>query len=410
MAPKASLYARAMTPVDPRDPPAGMPPFTADAGARGDPPPGTPAAYPSAADSIPEALAASGLDVADAELAARVDRAGKGLATWLLLLLVFGVGGLLLHMEELSFMLAIAGLFVLAQAADADARWRYLHYAVSWVTPAAGLVIAVVIGAQIFVHDAVDRSTRIYLAPALLVSALACVLTAFRPVANVVATLLFRSQRVTHTLRLAARITLITLALALPGWFALQSVFDEIFDPSKPLIDRAALEGQLVGYVLLALAGVGWLVRRDLREAMRRLGLGRITASHLAIVALGVVSLYGINAGADWMQRAFFPGLWDADHQVNQMIASGLGVGKIALLGVSAGVGEEITLRGALQPRLGLVLTSLLFASLHLQYSWFGIGVIFLLGLVLGTIRLKTNTTVAMAVHAIYDIAALVSA
>jgi membrane protease YdiL (CAAX protease family) len=79
------------------------------------------------------------------------------------------------------------------------------------------------------------------------------------------------------------------------------------------------------------------------------------------------------------------------------------------VLGLSAGIGEELTMRGALQPRLGLAATALLFASLHVQYSWFGITVIFLLGLVLGLLRKHTNTSVAMAVHALYDMAAVLS-
>jgi len=49
-----------------------------------------------------------------------------------------------------------------------------------------------------------------------------------------------------------------------------------------------------------------------------------------------------------------------------------MGPGLMLLLGLSAGIGEEITLRGALQPKLGLALTSLLFAALHVQYSWYG--------------------------------------
>jgi hypothetical protein len=35
--------------------------------------------------------------------------------------------------------------------------------------------------------------------------------------------------------------------------------------------------------------------------------------------------------------------------------------------------------------------------------------VIFLLGLTLGTIRMKTSTSVAMAVHTIYDVLAVLS-
>jgi hypothetical protein len=337
------------------------------------------------------------------------ERAARGLATWLALLLVFGVGGLVFRMDELALMVALAGMFVLAQAADADPRWRYLHYTVSWVVPAGGLAAAVAIGMWVLSEDGGSHAVRMFLTPALAVAALVSVLIAFRPLANTASSFLFQTEQPTHTMRLTARITLVILVLAVPGWFALRSVFDDLFDPTKPLIDRASLEGQLIGYILLALAAVGYLIRRDLRATAERLGLGPLTTAQLGVAALGVVTLYGINAGADWTQQTFFHGLWESDHQVNQAIAAGLGPVQIVMLGLSAGVGEEITLRGALQPRLGLVMTSLLFASLHLQYSWFGIGVIFLLSLVLGIIRIRTNTTLAMAVHVGYDILALAS-
>jgi membrane protease YdiL (CAAX protease family) len=89
------------------------------------------------------------------------------------------------------------------------------------------------------------------------------------------------------------------------------------------------------------------------------------------------------------------------------MIAGGLSQWDTLLLGVSAGVGEELALRGALQPKLGVFLTSLLFALLHVQYSWFGVGIILVLGLLLGTIRNRTSTTVAILVHALYDMFAV---
>jgi len=79
------------------------------------------------------------------------------------------------------------------------------------------------------------------------------------------------------------------------------------------------------------------------------------------------------------------------------------------LLGVSAGIGEELVLRGALQPRLGIGWTALLFASLHVQYSWMGMVVIALIGAVLGAIRQRASTTAAIAVHAFYDILAAIA-
>ena len=43
----------------------------------------------------------------------------------------------------------------------------------------------------------------------------------------------------------------------------------------------------------------------------------------------------------------------------------------------------------------------------HVQYSWFGMVVIFTLGVTLGLIRRTTSTSVAMLVHAAYDMVAV---
>jgi len=77
------------------------------------------------------------------------------------------------------------------------------------------------------------------------------------------------------------------------------------------------------------------------------------------------------------------------------------------LLAVSAGVAEEILFRGALQPRLGLLLTSLLFTATHLQYGLsIVLAVILLGGLSLGLLRKHANTTTAILCHVTYDLLA----
>jgi membrane protease YdiL (CAAX protease family) len=118
----------------------------------------------------------------------------------------------------------------------------------------------------------------------------------------------------------------------------------------------------------------------------------------------------GLNAGTETLQHRWFPDLWEHDQRMSHLIAGGLGIGGSLLLGLSAGVGEELAMRGALQPRLGLWLTALVFASLHVHYSWFGMATIFLLGVLLGVLRDRTNTTVAIIVHCLYDISAIVVA
>jgi len=82
---------------------------------------------------------------------------------------------------------------------------------------------------------------------------------------------------------------------------------------------------------------------------------------------VGVPLLWGINAVGEWAQHQWFPATWEADRHVNEAIASVLDRRGMVVLSLSAGIGEEITIRGALQPKLGLVLTSLFFAALHVQ-------------------------------------------
>jgi uncharacterized protein len=58
-----------------------------------------------------------------------------------------------------------------------------------------------------------------------------------------------------------------------------------------------------------------------------------------------------------------------------------------------------------------ILLTSLLWALLHLQYNIFGMAQIFVLGLVFGAIRLKTNSLWApLSLHVFWNLAALISA
>jgi uncharacterized protein len=76
----------------------------------------------------------------------------------------------------------------------------------------------------------------------------------------------------------------------------------------------------------------------------------------------------------------------------------------ILTLGLAAAIGEETLFRGALQPRFGLILTSVLFALMHSQYG-FSLSTAFVLalGIVLGVTRERANTSTAMIVHAIYN-------
>src|SRR3712207_7337034 len=64
------------------------------------------------------------------------------------------------------------------------------------------------------------------------------------------------------------------------------------------------------------------------------------------------------------------------------------------LIGLGAGLGEETLFRGAVQPVLGILGTSVLFASMHIQYGPSLLLVhVFLLSVGLGLLRRYINTT-----------------
>lgn len=331
----------------------------------------------------------------------------RGLAIWLGALVVFGVGGVVFRQTDLALLAALSGVVVAARAADLEPRWQipYTLVSLSFIGLCATTFVAVAVWFR-----AADLAPTVRLALQVLCGASAALLvaTGLPAVSRPITRRLFGVVETTHTLRLAARLTVFILLFAVPGWFAARELLAGVEDGSA-VFGRLASGGGVIGYVLLALAGVGFLTVRDGRATIDRLGLTRPKVRDLALVGIGFLALFALNSGGDWVQRHFFPGAWAADQHVNQLIAHALDRRGMFVVGLSAGIGEELTMRGALQPRLGLVLTSLLFASLHSQYSPFGIAVVFAFGLLLGLIRRSSNTTVAIAVHALYDVVALLT-
>jgi len=332
----------------------------------------------------------------------------RALIVWLVLLLAFGVGGILLGQQELALLAAFAGVFVAANAADVDRGWRELYYALGWVVPVLGFFSSMAVAAAIW-KGPLPFTSRAVLVFVSSLAAGVSVITAPPMTGTILARFLFRDPRPGHRLRLAARCVVITLALVVPGWFAAQQMLESLLHENGALLDQAGLSGSLVGYALLAFAGVGFLVRRDFRDSAERLGLRVPGLRDLGIAVIALVALWALNAGADFIQQHWFPALWESDRRMTEAIATGLSPQRAILLGLSAGIGEEITLRGALQPRLGIPLTAAFFASLHVQYSWFGMLAIFLLGVILGVVRKRSNTTVAMLAHVAYDAVAVLA-
>jgi membrane protease YdiL (CAAX protease family) len=162
---------------------------------------------------------------------------------------------------------------------------------------------------------------------------------------------------------------------------------------SRPQTTGDLVAGQ-VPFVMLAIASVGPGVRRNLRETLERLGLLPLRplwwllgiATGFAVVKGGthVYDLVNSLTPADCraqQERVFQHLAGPARHWYAQLA-----------IGVAAGTGEELLFRGALQPRVGILLASLLWASFHLQYTCHGLPsasnlYILLLGLIFGALR-----------------------
>jgi membrane protease YdiL (CAAX protease family) len=160
-----------------------------------------------------------------------------------------------------------------------------------------------------------------------------------------------------------------------------------------------------VPLALFALLGVGFVIRRDGQGTWDRLGLRRPTWRQLVAGAGITALLLGFDFLVNWSWQEVDPGGYDLLQQVSENIFGGLATVAGALaLGLSAGISEELLFRGAVQPRLGLLLATLLFAIGHLQY---GLTVatleVFVIGVVLGVVRNRTHTTLCILIHAAYN-------
>lgn len=163
---------------------------------------------------------------------------------------------------------------------------------------------------------------------------------------------------------------------------------------------------QNIVFVLMALIGVGLLARRTLPGTLNRLGIVSPTVPQ---AILGVLAGVLLAPAVIFIEFAASKIGLGADPDVARLTEQLIGplttsASGIMTLGLAAALGEESIFRGALQPKFGLVITTLLFALLHSQYGFtFSTVAVFGVGLVLGLLRLRANTTTAMITHAVYN-------
>ncbi|HEY8841029.1 MAG TPA: CPBP family intramembrane glutamic endopeptidase [Candidatus Dormibacteraeota bacterium] len=161
-------------------------------------------------------------------------------------------------------------------------------------------------------------------------------------------------------------------------------------------------------FLIMALAGVGLYIRRNATATAERLGLVRPAWWQIALALAAAGAFFALVQEADWLSHMWTPGVASQVDKTTQHVFGGLndpvGVAAIALL---PGICEEILFRGALQPRLGLLVTAVLFTSIHTQYGLsFDALSVLIVAIGLGLIRKYTNTTTSSVCHVTYNLLA----
>jgi membrane protease YdiL (CAAX protease family) len=200
------------------------------------------------------------------------------------------------------------------------------------------------------------------------------------------------------------------IVLGAPPILALINTSSGAADLTGGQDDAAQLRSTVYGLIWTVpgtIIAVGYAIRRNLGAALNRLGLVRPTIQQVVIgivAAVGLVLLVqvlGVGIQALWQAMGWPETDGEAFGELLKFAFSPLGA---VVIGITAGLGEELAVRGVLQPRLGILLSNLFFTGLHaFQYNWDSLLIVFTVGMVLGVIRKRTNTTTSAITHGVYD-------
>lgn len=312
-------------------------------------------------------------------------------------------------MNNIIFILILLFLgLILANLAESrgnQAMKRWLHWLFGVANlPILGIGLVLCFASlplQITLRQATTWRALVPAGIILILSASWGVLVVFRPVRAFLARLFpLNPDSVIHT-----------LALTLVGYL----IGNTFLTLSQGGLDRLAETGiattiaQIVAtglfFTIVGLLGVGLFTRRDWPAVCQRLGLGWPSGRDLLGGLRWIITLVILQAVIGGIFYWLTPDQAKTQIEINSLLMDNIDtVGEWLILALATGISEEILFRGALQPVLGLWPTALIFALAHFQYGFTLItATIFLIGLVLGQIRQRQNTSTAIFIHVLYN-------
>lgn len=202
-----------------------------------------------------------------------------------------------------------------------------------------------------------------------------------------------------------------TLALILVGYLASNTFLTlsqgglEGLAETAITISMAQIVATGFFFAIIGLLGVGLFTRRDWPAVRQRLGLGWPSGRDLISGFRWMITLVILQGCIGGISYWLNPDQARTQAEINTLLMGNIDtVGEWLILALATGISEEILFRGALQPILGLWPTALIFALAHFQYGFTLItATIFLIGLVLGQIRQRQNTSTAIFIHVLYN-------
>jgi len=294
--------------------------------------------------------------------------------------------------------------FVITANAAVGRRWAGL----------AAEILSGVAGGLICLLGAADLAGAKVLAPAanadlqraldltIMATGLLAAAIASRPVRERVARALpIDADNPVHALALALTVILFGVDIGVIA-------FTDVLATAKaqPPLTIADLVFDETPFLIFALLGVGLFIRRELPDSASRLGLV-LPAWWQAAVALAAAGVFFVFAQQmDVLSHTWTPDVARRVDAATTHVFGGLGgPAGIVALALVPGLCEEILFRGALQPRIGLMATALLFTSIHTQYAFsLDTAAVLVIALGLGLIRKYTNTTTSCTCHVSYNL------
>lgn len=175
-------------------------------------------------------------------------------------------------------------------------------------------------------------------------------------------------------------------------------------------INEAGILAQDAFFIVIALAGIGIFIRRTPDECIKRLNLTIPTAKQLIIGIILIPVFLAFVISYEFIMSQFYPGSAADIEKIMELLLGEPTLLLALIAGLGAGISEEILFRGAIQPRFGIPTTAFLFAVVHVQYPAFWVLIeLFIIGVLLGYLKEKTNTTTCIITHSGYDIVVFLS-